>query len=183
MRPAAIDWDRLRATALQRLRSRLRFTPSDKLEDLAQEVVIALFQVSQRETLLNPEALLTTICHRVIVSHVRRMHGPQGRLDALPDTDSPFELPAPDPQQEVGADMLEMFRFAVCEHFRVNDAPCLQLAHAFFAEQNWAVVSEQLGLKHNTVIKRWSRCMESVRAVAKHGTGPVWEWARSAELL
>lgn len=179
----APDWVALRAYALHRIRGRLRFAPSETLEDLAQEVMVTLFRLSQRETLLNAEALATTLVHRVCVDHVRRMRGPTGRLDPLPDSDTPLELPAPDPSQEVPADMLELFRFVVLEHFRTNDVPCHELAAEFFAEQSWSEVAGRQGLKHNTVIKRWSRCMEQIRELAKSQRGPVWEWAREARVV
>lgn len=181
--PSPPDWHALRAFTLQRIRGRLRFTPAETLEDLAQEVMVTLFRLSQREPLLNPEALATTLVHRVCVDHVRRMRGPSGRLDPLPDSDTPLELPAADPSQEVTADMLELFRFVVLEHFRTSDVPCRELAVDFFAEQNWSAVASRLGLKHNTVIKRWSRCMEQVRQLALSQHGPVWEWARAARVV
>ncbi len=181
--PPAPDWDALRAYALRRIRGRLRFAPDETLEDLAQEVLVTLFRVSQRETLANPEALATTLVHRVCVDHVRRMRGPAGRLDPLPESGALLEWPAADPSDEVPADMLELFRFVVLEHFRTHDVPCHALAADFFAEQSWSVVAGRLGLKHNTVIKRWSRCMEQVRALARLEQGPVWEWARAARVL
>ena len=184
-RPAACspDWDTLRAYALHRIRGRLRFAPAETLEDLAQEVMITLFRLSQREALVNPEALATTLVHRVCVDHVRRMRGPSGRLDPLPDSDTPPELPAADPDLDVPADMLELFRFVVLEHFRVHDVLCHELAAEFFAEQSWSVVAARHGLKHNTVIKRWSRCMEQVRELARSQHGTVWEWARAARVV
>lgn len=177
------DWDTLRAYVLKRIRGRLHFAPAETLEDLAQEVMVTLWRCSQREPLLNPEALATTLVHRVCVDHVRRMRGPTGRLDPLPDHDSAFELPAPDPSLEVTADMLELLRFVVLEHFRMHDVPCHALAAEFFAEQSWSAVAERLGVRHNTVIKRWSRCMEQVREIARLERGPVWEWARAARLV
>jgi hypothetical protein len=179
----ALDWEALRAYTLQRVRGRLRFAPAETLEDLVQEIMVTLFRLSQRETLLNPEAMATTLVHRVCVDHVRRMRGPSGRLDPIPDSGDPLELPAPDPSQDVPGDMLELFRFVVLEQFRTQDVPCHELAVEFFAEQNWSVVSERLGLKHNTVIKRWSRCMDQIRELAKSQSGPVWEWARAAQVV
>jgi DNA-directed RNA polymerase specialized sigma24 family protein len=181
--PPALDWQALRAYALQRIRGRLRFAPAETLEDLAQEVMVVIFRLSQREPLLNPEAMATTLVHRVCVDHVRRMRGPSGRLDPLPDSDAPLELPAPDPSQDVPADMLELFRFVVLEYFRAHDVPCHTLAADFFAEQSWSTVAQRIGLKHNTVIKRWSRCMEQVRELAQSQRGPVWEWARAARVV
>lgn len=181
--PAPLDWIQLRQLILQRIRSRLRFTPSETLEDLAQEVLVRMFRLSERESIDNPEALATTLVHRICVDHVRRMRGPRGRMESLPEGDSPLELPAPDPGQDISVDMLEMFRFVVVEHFKSNDQPCHDLALDFFAELNWAVVSERLGLKHNTVIKRWSRCMEQVRQLAATQSGPLWNWARDAGMV
>ena len=111
------------------------------------------------------------------------MRGPSGRLDPLADSGEPLELPAPDLSQEMPADMLELFRFVVLEHFRAHDVPCHELATEFFAEQSWAAVAGRLGLKHNTVIKRWSRCMAQVRALASTHQGPVWDWARAARVV
>jgi len=165
------------------VRRKLRFTPATVTEDLAQEVMVTLFRLSQREPLLNPDALVTTLANRICVDHVRRMRGPTGRLDPLPESDSPLELPARAPASEVGADMLELFRFVVLEHFRQNDAPCHDMATQFFAEQSWSHVARQQQLKPNTVIKRWSRCMEQIREMAYTQRGPVWEWAREANLV
>lgn len=181
--PPIPDWPALRAYAVRRIRGRLRFAPSETVEDLAQEVMVTLFRLSQRETLVNAEAFATTLVHRVCVDHVRRMRGPAGRLDALPDSGTPLECPAPDPSQEVPADMLELFRFVVLEHFAREDAPCHELAREFFAEHSWSAVAERLGLRHNTAIKRWSRCMERMRGWARSEQGPLWEWARSAGVV
>ena len=181
--PSTPDWQALRAYALRRIRGRLRFAPAETIEDLAQEVLVTLFRLSQRETLANPEAFATTLIHRVCVDHVRRMRGPAGRLEPLPDAGAPLETPAPDPAQEVSADMLELFRFVVLEHFARQDAPCHELAREFFAEHSWSAVATRLGLRHNTAIKRWSRCMERVRGWARTEHGPLWEWARSAGVI
>lgn len=180
---SSLDWTALRAFALQLIRRRLRFSPAATLEDLAQEVMVTLFRLSQRETLVNAEALTTTLVHRVCVDHVRRMRGPSGRMDPLPDSDAPWELPAPDPAHDVGADMLELFRFVVLEHFKQHDAPCHELATEFFAEQSWTSVARRMQLRHNTVIKRWSRCMDRIRELAYTQRGPVWEWAREARIV
>lgn len=181
--PSSPDWISLRAYALQRIRGRLRFAAAETIEDLAQEVLVVMFRWSQRETLVNPEAFATTLIHRVCVDHVRRMRGPAGRLEPLPDSGTPLEWPAPDPSQEVSADLLELFRFVVLEYFAREDVPCHELASEFFAEHSWSAVAERLGLKHNTAIKRWSRCMERVRTWARTEQGPLWDWARSAGVV
>src|SRR5262249_53978244 len=99
------------------------------------------------------------------------------------ESDTRLELPAQDPEHQVSPDMLDLFRFVVLEHFKQNDAPCHELAVQFFAEQSWSTVARELQLKHNTVIKRWSRCMEPIRGLAYTQRGRVWEWARDAGLV
>ena len=165
------------------MKRKLRYVPPDTLEDLAREAMVTLFRLSRREALANPETLAATLVDRVCVDHVRRMRGPSGRLDPLPETDTPLELPARDPVQEVGADMLELFRFVVLEHFKQHDAPCQELAAEFFAEQSWTAVAKRLQIRHVTVIRRWSHCMQQVRELAYAQRGPVWEWARQARIV
>lgn len=144
---------------------------------------MTLFRLSQRETLVNAEALATTLVHRVCVDHVRRMRGPAGRLDPLPDSGGPLELPAPESAQAIAVDMLELFRFLVLEHFKQHDVPCHELATDFFAELSWSSVARRMQLRHNTVIKRWSRCMQQIRDLAYTQRGPVWDWAREARIV
>jgi len=165
------------------VRRKLRSAPPDTLEDLAREALVTLFRLSRRETLANPDALAATLVDRVCVDHVRRLRGPAGRLDSLADADAPLEPPAHDSANAPGVDMLELFRFVVLEHFKQHDAPCHELAAEFFAEQSWSNVARRLQVRHTTVIKRWSRCMEQVRELAYAQRGPVWEWAREARIV
>jgi hypothetical protein len=44
-------------------------------------------------------------------------------------------------------------------------------------------VARRLQVRHNTVIKRWSRCMVQIRELAYSQRGPVWEWAREARIV
>ena len=164
------------------MRRKLRAAPPDTLEDLAREAMVTLFRLSRREALANPDTLAATLVDRVCMDHVRRMRGPAGRLDAL-EGDAPLATTAGDAAGEVGVDMLELFRFVVLEHFKQHDAPCQELAAEFFAEQSWAAVARRLQLRHTTVIRRWSRCMEQVRELAYAQRGPVWEWARQARIV
>ena len=152
------------------------------LEDLAREAMVTLFRLSRREALANPETLAATLVDRVCLDHVRRMRGPAGRLDPL-DGDVPLSATAGDAAGEPGVDMLELFRFVVLEHFKQHDSPCQELAAEFYAEQSWAAVARRLQLRHTTVIRRWSRCMEQVRELAYVQRGPVWEWARQARIV
>ena len=165
------------------MRRTVRGAPADTVEDLAREAMVTLYRLSRREALVNPDALAATLVDRVCMDHARRVRGPSGWPDALPGAGSPLELPAHDPAREVGADMLELFRFVVLEHFRQHDAPCHEMATDFFTELSWSAVARRLQLRHGTVIKRWSRCMEQVRELAYAQRGPVWEWAREARIV
>lgn len=164
------------------MRRKLRSAPPDTLEDLAREAMVTLFRLSRREALANPDTLAATLVDRVCMDHVRRLRGPAGRLDAL-EQDAALAATAGGAPGEAGVDMLELFRFVVLEHFKQHDAPCQELAAEFYAEQSWAAVARRLQLRHTTVIRRWSKCMEQVRELAYAQRGPVWEWARQARIV
>ena len=165
------------------MRRKLKSLPEDTVEDLAREAMVTLYRLSRRETLVNPDALATTLVDRVCVDHVRRRRGPSARLDARPEKDARLELPAESPGIEADVDMLELFRFVVLEHFHQHDAPCHELATEFFTELSWSALARRRQLRHSTVIKRWSACMEQIRELAYAQRGPVWEWARQARIV
>lgn len=175
------DWEGLRALARQRIRARLRSAPAQTVADLAQEVLVTLFRLSRRERLLDPQSLVLSLVHRVCVDHVRRQKGPSGRLDAVAEHDPPVEPARVEAPSDMPTDLLELFRFLVLERFREMDAPCRELAERFYAEQSWSTVGEQLGLRHATVIKRWSRCMHQVRGLVRRQSGRLGDWVRSVD--
>jgi DNA-directed RNA polymerase specialized sigma24 family protein len=164
------------------VRRKLRTAPPDTLEDLAREAMVTLFRLSRRGALADADALAATLVDRVCADHVRRLRGPAGRLDAL-DADVTLAPPPGAAATVAGVDMLELFRFVVLEHFKQHDTPCLELAAEFFAEQSWTAVAKRLQVRHVTVIRRWSTCMQQVRELAYAQRGPVWEWAREARIV
>ena len=165
------------------MRRKLGSAPPDTLEDLAREAMVTLFRLSRREALANPDTLAATLVDRVCMDHVRRLRGPNVRLDALPDAGAQLRTDANAAAARASIDMLELFRFVVLEHFKQHDAPCHELAAEFYAAQSWAAVAQRLQVRHTTVIRRWSRCMEQVRELAYAQRGPVWEWAREARIV
>jgi DNA-directed RNA polymerase specialized sigma24 family protein len=178
---SAPEWDALHQIARQRIRARLKSITAGTAEDLSREVLVTLFRLSRRERLVDPEALVDTLAHRVCVDHVRRQRGPAGRLDPVTDADTAFEPTGAGAASEMPADLLELFRFFVVERFRELDFPCQELATRFYVEQSWSAVAEQMKLKHPTVIKRWARCMQQVRRLMSTQQGRLWEWARSVD--
>lgn len=163
------------------MRARLRSAPAETVEDLSQEVLVTLFRLSRRERLLEPQSLVHTLAHRVCVDHIRRQRGAAGRLDPVPDADSPGEWVRGDPSADMPTDLLELFRFLVLERFHELDAPCQDLATRFYTEQSWSTVAEQLGVRPATVIKRWARCMQQVRRLVRAQRGRLGDWARSVD--
>jgi DNA-directed RNA polymerase specialized sigma24 family protein len=117
------------------VRRKLRFAPATVTEDLAQEVMVTLFRLSQRETLINPDALITTLTHRICVDHVRRMRGPTGRLDPLPESDHRWTRPESAPG---GAAWLRRNHSAARRSRH-------DMAAQFFAEQSSSNVARQRG--------------------------------------
>ena len=178
---SAPEWEALHQIARQRIRARLRSIPAGAVEDLSREVLVTLFRLSRRERLVEPEALVDTLAHRVCVDHVRRQRGPAGRLDPVEETETPLEPTGAGPAGDMPADPLELFRFCVLERFRELDFPCQELAMRFYVEQSWSAVAEQMHLKHPTVIKRWARCMLQVRRLVSTQQGRLWDWARSVD--
>lgn len=178
MNANSTDWGRLRLLATQRLRARFPHAASGTLDDLSLEVLVTLFRMGRHEPLANPQVLTETLVQRVAEDHIRRMRGPAGRLDPVSEVDTAF-----DPAGDMAAgptDMLELFRFLVLQHFHEMNAPCETLASRFFAKQSWSAVGEELELRPQTAIKRWSVCMAQVRKRLQTARGPVWVWARSA---
>lgn len=178
-----MDWNALGVHAQQHVRRTLRTAPPPTVDDLAREVVVRLFRYSRREKLVRPEELVGTLARVVCRDHVRRRAGVRAMLNAIPDADGPLELPPPDPEQESGVDMLELFRFVVLEHFRQHDPACHELATEFFTEQSWSSVARRMQVHPRTIIRRWSSGMEQIRELAYTQRGPVWEWARAAGLV
>jgi DNA-directed RNA polymerase specialized sigma24 family protein len=178
---SAPEWEALHQVARQSIHSRLRTLSAGTVEDLSREVLVTLFRLSRHARLVDPEALIHTLAHRVCVDHVRRQRGPSGRLDPVPDAGTPLEPASADAASGMPADMLELFRFLVLERFRDLDFPCQELAKRFYVEQSWSAVAEQMGLRHPTVIKRWARCIQQIRRLVRTQKGRLWEWARSVD--
>ena len=176
---SAPEWEALHQVARQEIRARLRTLSAGTVEDLSREVLVTLFRLSRRERLVDPEALIHTLAHRVCVDHVRRQRGPAGRLDPVADAEAPPQPAGSGAATDMPVDLLELFRFFVVERFRELDFPCQELAKRFYVEQSWSTVAEQMGLRHPTVIKRWARCMLQVRRLVRSQQGRLWEWARS----
>ena len=175
----APEWGTLRAQTVRRLRERLPFASEGTLQDLALEVQVMLFRLSRREPLTDAAGLSASLEQRVAADHIRRLRGSTGRLDPVSTADTAFEPAGVATGLAASTDMLELFRFLVLQQFHELDAPCEELAKRFYASQSWSAVSEELGLRPQTAIKRWTVCMGQVRKRLQSQRGAVWDWARA----
>jgi RNA polymerase sigma factor (sigma-70 family) len=157
---SGLDWDALREFARRRLRSKLRFTRDEDLEDLAQECVVGLLRFSRREAIHTPEAAMSVIVDRTAIDWIR---SPRGRGAELPLEDGDgktIDIPAP---EHPDRSALERLRFTVAEFFRETSAPCLEIALHYFVDPNLKRIAERLGLRHDVVRQRWTRCRQALK--------------------
>lgn len=175
-RETEIEWDEARTFLRRRLGYELPAPCHGLIDDLTQESLVRLLRAVRREPVLNVEALMTEIARRTAIDGLRR----RARWSALVRSDEAALERAPDPRsrtEQVG-DPLERLHFVVIEYFTAREARCLELAEAYFAEQDWKVVAAAHGRSHDAVRKQWSRCLEVLRAAAREENGPLMEWSR-----
>jgi DNA-directed RNA polymerase specialized sigma24 family protein len=162
---AVIQWDEARAFLRERIAAQLRSTDASTIEDLTQEALIRSWRALGRGAVRSPQALMHTIAQRTCKDHFRRR-----KLADLFRPLGDIEPPVPD-QEGIPSDVIERIRFTMLEFFRINSSSCLELARAYFAEQNWASVARKAGRSHEAVRRQWSRCVDRLRAEARRGPG------------
>ncbi|MCK4548028.1 MAG: sigma-70 family RNA polymerase sigma factor [Candidatus Eisenbacteria sp.] len=159
-----IDWDEATLFLKRRLTRKLGRVDELTLEDLTQETCVRLLRAVRREGATNPHALMTTIADRTAVSHIRRITRERPIFEPLTEVTENL----PDPKSEttqVPGDIQERVELVVQEIFRSRRSSCLELAVAFFEKRNWSAVASALGISHDAVRARWSRCVALLRKV------------------
>ena len=184
---AHIDWDRIRALALRRLRAKTspqlfaRARRGTEIEDLVQETVIRLFFALERTQPRNLEAFATDIADKVVIDFVRKgyvdgdRHPPRST-----DDEDDAELPDAKASPDVWADRTESLEFLVQEFFEQRGAhECLQLMHHRYdsAKPDWAEIGTKIGKSADAAKQAWSRCLKGVRAAFREQGTPLWQWA------
>jgi len=157
-----IDWREAHRFLRKEIRrSRARCRP-DELDDLNQEALVRLFRASRREEIRNLEAFMTTIAQRTAVDGLRRRKRWNAIMAPLRDGQdlpsvaaSPAPVPAGDPVSRLA--------FIVLELLERQSSGCLELARANMQGRNWAQVADDLGVSHDAVRARWSRCRALLR--------------------
>jgi DNA-directed RNA polymerase specialized sigma24 family protein len=173
---AEIQWDEASAFLRRRLGYEVPASSRGQIDDLVQECLVRLLRVVRREPVENLEALMTEIARRTAIDCMRR----RTRWKAIVEPEGPGFAELPDPRaraDEIG-DPVERLHFVVLEFFTIREAPCRDLAAAFFTEQDWKAVAAARGRSHDAVRKQWSRCLGILRDAAREDPALLMEWSR-----
>ncbi len=143
----------------RRLRRVLFSAPREDIEDLATACWIELDRASRRLEIENWGKLMNTIASRRAIDYLRKLR-PLESLDGDGEGEG-IQVPVHDAPSR---DQLERLRFDIHAFYvEAGATQCAELSLAYFAERSWKTVAEKLGLKHNTVIQRWKRCLDVLR--------------------
>lgn len=155
----AIDWTYCR-TFVNEYVARLigRVADASDVEDVTSEALVSVLRVVRRSGVQNLDALLTHAANLRSRDWWRRHYAGKklSDIDDVPPTmlgTEPFD----------GCRQLDLVRFAILEFFERHGTSCIDLARAFFDEQDWAVVAQKTRRSHAAVRKQWSRCIEVLR--------------------
>lgn len=173
---AEIRWDEASAFLRRRLGYEVPASSRVHIDDLVQESLVRLLRAVRREKVENLEALMTEIARRTAIDCLRR----RTRWKALVEPEGPgfAEMRDPEARADQIGDPIERLHFVVLEFFTVREAPCRDLAAAFFAEQDWKAVAAARGRSHDAVRKQWSRCLGILREAARTDPELLMEWSR-----
>ena len=137
-------------------------TDPETLEDLVQEACVRLLRALRQDPQIDPDAYVNVIAHRTGSDHLRGLYRQRRLIEAAQAGE--VEGVLPQAAELWKGELLERLEFLVTELFEQGgDGECTALSKAWFEEQNWRAIADQLGAEHATVRKRWSRCLEKAR--------------------
>ncbi len=184
---ADIDWDRIRAFALKRIRTKTspqlfaRARRGTEIEDLVQETVVRLFFALERTQPRNLDAFATDIADKVVIDFVRKGYVDGVRHEPRPTEDEGDpELPDTKASADVWVDRTESLEFLVQEFFEQRGArECLQLMYHRFdsVKPDWAEIGTKVGKSADAAKQAWSRCLKGVKAAVRESGSALWRWA------
>jgi RNA polymerase sigma factor (sigma-70 family) len=169
-----IQWDEARAFLRERIAAQLRPLDGDALEDLTQEALVRLLRAVRREEADSLSGLMHEIARRTCIDLIRRRRR-WGQV-LRPMAEGAPEPAAPSLDSGGLGDPLERMRFTVLEFFRLNEAPCRDVAAAYFEGQDWQTVAARMGRSYSAIRKQWSRCVQHLRTAARSNPGWLAEW-------
>lgn len=157
-----LDWNEARSFLRRRMGRKLGQVDPSILEDATQEACVRLLRALRREGAQNPEGLMTTIADRTAISIIRRLARERGTTVDIEETAGRAVESRPLSSDILG-DLLDRVRFIALEFFKTRNAwLCLKLAQAWFREEPWVVVADQLHMTQESVRKRWERCRKDL---------------------
>ncbi len=162
------DWKQvlndLRRFILHRVRARYRRPIDDDiLADGVASGVARLYRWCCREReqdrqIDSLEAMMNRVANFVAIDILRILIGAE-QVDRI-DPAEPIAAPPPKPP----FDEAERMRYAMLAFFERENAPCVRLAHPYFANLRWQAVADEMQLEVDTVKQRWSRCVRAFKA-------------------
>lgn len=174
-RDDAIQWDDARRFMRERIAAQLQPLDGPLLDDLTQEALVRLLRAVRREEAMRPEGLMHEIARRTCIDLIRRRRRWGLVLRPMPEGEPNVAAPPSRDGRFLG-DPVERIRFTVLEYFRVNEAPCREVAEAYFDGQDWQSVAARMGRSHAAIRKQWSRCVQRLREAARRNPGWLADW-------
>lgn len=179
MTETVVDWQDARLRLRGFLGQALGGVSHADLDDLTQEAAVGFLRSLRREPAQSPLALMATIARRTAINFIRRRR--RWALIVQPAMDLVHDCP--DPRTHVADDLGDpetRVRFVVLGFFREQKLSCVELAEAFFEGLAWPEVARSMGIAHDSVRKRWERCVAALRAAVKtdQQMAMLSEWAK-----
>lgn len=159
------DYRRMRADFVRFVAHRLQSRP-DAHEDLAQECLVRMWRAHRRSEIRDPQALMNTIADRVVADH----HRSEGRWKRLLARASASLLTSARPavfRSRAFGDPKARFQFMIVELFERLGSHCAHYAVQWFHGTAWAEVARAEGVSEVLIRRRWSRCLDVLRGIAR----------------
>ncbi len=155
-----MSWDEARevlATALIRM---VDADDRSDLEDLVQDAAVRVHRALATAEIRDARGFLGVVARRTWLDHLRARRRAQALRECLTqEADPPHTLSTDalgDPRDRLQLVVEELFR-------RESNITCGELSRAYFLSRDWREVAAEVGLTHDTVRKRWSRCVRLLR--------------------
>jgi RNA polymerase sigma factor (sigma-70 family) len=170
-----VDWNAVRRTVRDAIRSQLGRAEPALVEDLTQHALIGVLRALRREPARDLSALARTIARSTAIDEIRRLQRERRGLSAWQSEPSRRET-QDHPSDLRLEDQPELLWFLLVEHFRIHNAPCHALAQMYVEQGDWRGAAEALGVSYDAVRKQWSRCSQAFRLAMRRDPGVFEEW-------
>jgi DNA-directed RNA polymerase specialized sigma24 family protein len=173
-----IDWNEARQFIKVCLSRKIQYLDDHDREDLIQDASVRLIRAIRRQGARNLQGLMTTIAYRTAIDFIRSRRRKSGVFEPLNENN---EGKVDDAVESIGepGDPQQRVQFVVLEYFRRQKGSCYDLAKAFLESRNWLNIAKELGISHQAVRARGSRCGAALRkaVVVDQSFALLREWA------